>query len=100
MRINFHSGPQPAAEIESNRAQNAAAGGRLSHSSGTSEDQAQLSAAHVQVQALAAQAGQLPEIRAEKVQSLREALAKGQYRIEPEKVAGSLISHMVVERAG
>jgi negative regulator of flagellin synthesis FlgM len=100
MRINFHSGPQPAGELESNRAQNAADGRRLAHSSAAGADQAQLSAAHVQVQALAAQAAQLPEIRAEKVQSLREALAKGEYRIEPEKLAGALVSHMMVERAG
>jgi negative regulator of flagellin synthesis FlgM len=100
MRVNFHSGPQPAAELESNRAQNAAAGGRLAHSSAAGADQAQLSAAHVQVQALTAKAAQLPEIRAEKVQGLREALAKGQYRIEPEKVAGALISHISLERAG
>jgi flagellar biosynthesis anti-sigma factor FlgM len=98
MRINFHSGPQPAAEPESNRAPNAA--GRLTHSSAAGADQAQLSAAHVQVQALAFQAAQLPEMRAEKVQSLREALATREYRVEPEKVAAALISHMLVQRAG
>ena len=100
MRINFHSGPQPAAELEINRGQNAATGGRLAHSSAAGADLAQLSATHVQVQALAAQAGQLPEIRAEKVQSLREALAKGEYRVQPEKLAGALISHMLMQRDG
>ena len=100
MRINFHSGPEPAAEFVSNRAPHAQTAGRLSHSSGSAEDQAQLSTAHVQAQALTALAAQLPEIRSEKVQSLREALAKGQYRVEPEKLAGALISHMLVERAG
>jgi negative regulator of flagellin synthesis FlgM len=100
MRINFHSGPQPAAEPESNCRSSAQTAGRPARNSGTAEDQAQLSAAHVQVQALAAQATQQPEIRAEKVQSLREALAKGEYRVEPEKLAGALISHMLVQRAG
>ena len=100
MRINFHSGPHPAAELEINRGQSAATGGRLAHSSAAGADLAQLSATHVQVQALAAQAGQLPEIRAEKVQSLREALAKGEYRVQPEKLAGALISHMLMQRDG
>jgi negative regulator of flagellin synthesis FlgM len=99
MRINFHCGPQPAAQSESSRP-SAQTAGRPARNSGTAEDQAQLSAAHVQVQALAAQATQQPEIRAEKVQSLREALAKGEYRVEPEKLAGALISHMLVQRAG
>lgn len=97
MRIDFHSGPQPASPAEGSRAQNAPA--RSRQASARTEDQAQLSGAHVQAQALAARVAQLPEVRAEKVQSLREALAHGQYRLDAEKIAGALISHMRVQPA-
>ena len=100
MRIDFHSGPQPASEPESNGAQNAQSAKQSAQTSGREQDQTQLSGAHAQVPALAARAAQLPEIRAEKVQSLREALAHGRYRVEPEKVAGALLSHMLVQPAG
>ena len=65
----------------------------------TSEpDQAQLSGAHIQVQALAAQASQLPEVRAEKVSALREAVQSGNYRPNPSNIAGGLISEMLLSR--
>jgi flagellar biosynthesis anti-sigma factor FlgM len=58
------------------------------------EDQAQLSGAHLQVAALAAQAAALPEVRQERVQALRQAIQSGQYRSDAQKLAGALISHM------
>jgi len=95
MRIDLQYGPQQAPESGRSNAQtsSAAAGslGRLE----SGEDQAQLSGAHVQVEALATQASQLPEIREERVQTLREAVHSGQYQADPQKVAGALLAHMV-----
>jgi flagellar biosynthesis anti-sigma factor FlgM len=58
-------------------------------------DQAELSGAHAQVQALTAQASQLPEVREERVHALRQALQSGQYHPGPEKIAGALFAHMI-----
>jgi flagellar biosynthesis anti-sigma factor FlgM len=59
------------------------------------EDQAQLSGTHVQVQALVGQALQLPEVRQERVQALRQAVASGQYQRTPQEVAGALLANVV-----
>jgi flagellar biosynthesis anti-sigma factor FlgM len=58
-------------------------------------DQAELSGAHAQVQAMMAQASQLPEVREERVNALRQALQSGQYRPSAEKIAGALFAHMI-----
>lgn len=54
--------------------------------------------AHVSLAAnLATEAAGLPEVRAEKVAAIQAALADGSYRVEPEKVAAKLISHLLGE---
>lgn len=63
------------------------------------EDQAQLSGAHVQVQALAAQVLQLPEVRQEKVSALRQAILGGNYHPPAEQVADALIAHLAAKPA-
>jgi len=95
MRIDFHYGPQPALQTDRNVSQGNPALGGSSQKTEPEQDQAEISAAHVKVQALAAQASQLPEVREARVQSLRQAISDGQYRADPEKVAGSLLSHMI-----
>lgn len=93
MRIDLNQGPQAAPEATASSVRNAPA----SSSSGAShlaEDQAQLSATHAQVQALTAQAAQLPEVRQERVDSLRQAVESGRYRVSPQHVAGALLTHM------
>jgi len=98
MRIDLNHGPQATPESNRNSAQS------ITTSSGSSsnalgEDQAQLSGAHVQVQALAAQASQLPEVREERVQALRQAIESGQYRVNPDHVAHAVLAHMVADPA-
>ena len=61
-------------------------------------DQAQLSGAHIQVQALAAQASQLPEVREAKVSALRDAVQSGRYRPDPANTAKGLMSEMFLSR--
>jgi flagellar biosynthesis anti-sigma factor FlgM len=94
MRIDLQYGSQQVPESGRNSAQASSAAATPSTIE-AEEDQAQLSGAHVQVQALTAQASQLPEVREERVQSLRNAVESGQYEADPEKVAGALLSHMV-----
>ena len=95
MRIELNAGPQPAPESNRSSAQNTGAAGSPTASHALGEDQAQLSGAHAQVQALAAQASQLPEVREERVQALRQAVQSGQYHASPEKVAGAVFAHMI-----
>jgi len=94
MRIELNYGPQQLAESNRSSAQAANAAERSTASGAAGEDQAQLSGSHVQVQALAAQASQLPEVRQERVQALREAIQSGHYHVSPEKVAGAMLEHM------
>lgn len=95
MRIDLHYGPQQVSESGRSNAENSASPANSSGRVEAGDDQAQFSGAHVQVEALAGQASQLPEIREERVQSLREAVASGQYQPDPRKVAGALVAQMV-----
>ncbi len=100
MRIDLNYGPQAASESDRIRAQNPPAADSASAAkTGAAEDQAQLSGAHVQVEALAAQASQLPEVREQRVQALRLAVQSGQYQSDPQKIAGALVTHMMVAPA-
>jgi len=94
MRIDLNQGALPAAETNQANPQKA-----TTEATGTSlspgEDQAQLSGAHAQIQDLAAQAAQLPELRQEKVQALRQAIGSGRYEVSAENVAGAMFTHMI-----
>jgi flagellar biosynthesis anti-sigma factor FlgM len=95
MRIDLSQGAQLLPE-----------NGRLTHSSPASvgdglsagavgEDQAELSGAHVQAQALAAQVLQFPEIREEKVNALRQVVLGGSYRPESSQIAEAVFAHLL-----
>lgn len=96
MRINPYFGPQQTPETGRDRQASQANNSPARVES--QEDQAQLSGAHIQVQALAAQASQLPEVREAKVNALREALQSGQYRADPANTANGLMSEMFLRR--
>jgi flagellar biosynthesis anti-sigma factor FlgM len=101
MRIDLQSGTQAAPESERSNSRNSVANSPTSAAKAPSlgEDQAQLSGAHVEVQALTAQASQLPEVREERVQSLRQAIHTGEYQVDPLKIAGALFSSIVTSPA-
>ena len=99
MRIDLNYAPPTASETNRSSVQNAAAGGSSAAGTDLGEDQAQLSGAHVQVQALATLASQLPEVRQERVQTLRQAVASGQYQVSPDEVAAALLAHLTAQRA-
>jgi len=98
MRIDLNHGPQSTPESNRNNAQSVTTSSSSS-SNALGEDQAQLSGVHIQVQALAAQASQLPEVREARVHELRQAVESGQYHVSPDQVAGALLTHMVAEPA-
>jgi flagellar biosynthesis anti-sigma factor FlgM len=101
MRIDFNYGPQNVSEgsLTTQPSPAAESSASLSGAMGMIEDQAQLSGAHVQVAALAAQASQLPEVREERVQALREAVTAGRYNTSADEVAGALMTHMIAGSA-
>lgn len=101
MRIDFQYTPQPP-EPERNRAQKIDVGQRSMAETvpaSAAEDQAQLSGAHTQVAALAAQAQQLPEMRQKRVDALRQAIESGRYQPDAHKVAGAMVEWMPRHRA-
>jgi flagellar biosynthesis anti-sigma factor FlgM len=101
MRIDLNPSSQPLSETNRGNTPNAATAASSSSSSapGTGEDQAVLSGALVQVQALVAQASQLPEVRQERVSALRQAVQSGTYQASPEQVAGAVFAHMLAGAA-
>jgi flagellar biosynthesis anti-sigma factor FlgM len=102
MRVDLNHGAQSLPQTERSATENDPASS-TSEASGSSQapgvDQAQLSGAHTQVAALAAQAAQLPEVREERVQSLRQALLGGRYSTTATQVAGAMFDHLLAGAA-
>lgn len=92
MRIDFQYAPQPP-EPERSRAQSNEAANRspATATPAGAQDQAQFTGAHARVEALAAQAAQLPEVRQERVEALRQAVESGHYQLDAQKVAGAML---------
>ncbi|MGA7216975.1 MAG: flagellar biosynthesis anti-sigma factor FlgM [Candidatus Sulfotelmatobacter sp.] len=63
------------------------------------EDQASLSGGHAQVQGLAAQVLQFPEVRQEKIDALRQAVNSGSYQPGADKIAGAVFNHLLAAPA-
>jgi flagellar biosynthesis anti-sigma factor FlgM len=96
MRINPNQGTEALPETGSASAPSKAnAAANASSSNALGDDQAQLSGTHTQVQALAAQALRLPEVRQEKVGALRQAILSGTYRPGSDDVADALVDHLL-----
>ena len=94
MRIDSQYVPEPFTEADARTSTQNGASSAASRSQ-SAEDQAQFSGAHAQVEALAAQAAQLPEIREERVHSLREVVRSGVYVSDPQKTAGAMVAQMI-----
>jgi flagellar biosynthesis anti-sigma factor FlgM len=100
MRIDLNPGAQPLPESGRSGTQNpASAAAQPSAGSALGEDQAQLSGVHAQIQSLAEQAAQLPEVRQEKVSALREMVLGNSYQPSSEQVAEAVFAHMLVQPA-
>ena len=55
------------------------------------EDAATISVVSARVNSLVAQANSAPEVREHKVEALRQAIAGGQYSVDPTQIAESMI---------
>jgi flagellar biosynthesis anti-sigma factor FlgM len=100
MRIDLNPGTQPLPESDRTTSQNPASATNSSPgSSPVGEDQAQFSGIHAQVQALAAQVAQLPEVGQDKVNALRQMVLGNSYHPSSEQVAEALFAHMLVTPA-
>ena len=67
-------------------------GDKIRHAAGQVEDTATLSSDSVSISSLTTQAMQTPEIRQDKVDALRQAISSGNYKLDPEQIAGSILS--------
>jgi len=85
-----HELPESNPSSSANSARTAAA-----PSTGLSQDQAQVSAGQARVQVLVSSVKQQPEVRQEKVASLRRAVQGGHYQVSDEQMAAALMAHMV-----
>jgi flagellar biosynthesis anti-sigma factor FlgM len=96
MRIDSSQGAQALPESQAANSTTSAKAGAAAASGGSSplgEDQTQLSGVHVQ--ALVGQMLQMPEIRQERVQALRQAVASGKYQPGVQEVAGALLANAI-----
>lgn len=99
MRIDANTGAQGLPETERSGTQSAASVGQASATGASAnvlgEDQAELSGTHIQVQVLTAQALQLPEVRQEKVNALRQVVQDGTYQPSSDQIADAMFTHML-----
>lgn len=93
MRIDLQYGPQQAEQSDRN-SQASQVPNSAANRVEVGQDQTVFSGAHVQAQALAAQAAQLPEVRQDKVEALRQAIQSGRYQLDPQRTAGALFTQM------
>jgi flagellar biosynthesis anti-sigma factor FlgM len=81
---------------ELDRSQGATSGSKThdltSRASDSAEDVAHLSTGSDAVQTLKAQLDRVPEIRQQKVDSLKQALVEGSYQIYPQQIAAAMFA--------
>jgi len=99
VRIDLNQRAQAPEESEKAGAAGPASTQSRAASGGLGEDEAQLSGLHAQVQTLVGQAAQLPEIRQEKVNALRQVMQGGNYHPEPAQIADAMFEQMVAQPA-
>lgn len=98
MRIDANQGEQPLPESGRTTSQNPlSAEAHSAAGNAVGEDQAQVSGAQAQIQALASQAAQLPDFGQEKVSALRQIVLGGSYQPSPQQTAEALFAHMLVQ---
>ena len=76
---------------------NTSASNSASAATSSGSDAARFSFDHTRVQTLAAQVLEQPEVRAAKVQSLKQSIGKGEYAVSPGQVADALASDLGFE---
>ena len=90
MRIDLYNSAAVQLSNEANSSQVKAESAATSPSAGT-EDRTTLTSGSASVQSLVSAAMKSPEIREDKVASLQQAISSGQYKLDPQKIAASMI---------
>ena len=62
---------------------------------GSDQDQAQLSADNQTIQGLQAKLSQVPEVRQERVEALRQAVSTGRYQISDQQLSDAISSDLL-----
>jgi negative regulator of flagellin synthesis FlgM len=89
MKIDLNgSTPDPIITPRSNNNTDAASTNQV-HNGG--EDTATLSFDHANIGSLTSQAMASPDVRQDKVDALRQAISTGQYKVDPDEVAGAML---------
>jgi flagellar biosynthesis anti-sigma factor FlgM len=76
---------------------NTSASNSASAATNSASDAARFSFDHTRAQSLTAQVLEQPEVRAAKVQSLKQAIGNGEYEVSPGQVADALASDLGFE---
>jgi flagellar biosynthesis anti-sigma factor FlgM len=90
MRIDSYNSPASQISAEQTSRQVSAQGSSNANVSGT-EDRASLSSGSTSVSSLVSQALQFPEVRQDKVDSLKQSVGNGTYELNPSKIASSIL---------
>jgi flagellar biosynthesis anti-sigma factor FlgM len=100
MRIDLNQASPGLSESSRADSQGSTSVGNQSSANGVlGEDQAQLSGTHAQVQVLTAQALQLPEVRQEKVNALRQVVQEGSYQPSSDQIAEAVFNNLQIAPA-
>jgi len=100
MRVDSNQAVQSLPESGRSDSPSPASSDARSPASRPQDDQVQFSGAQGQIQALAEQVLQFPEIRQEKVNALRQAVLDGDYQVGSKQVADAVFAHMLATPAG
>jgi negative regulator of flagellin synthesis FlgM len=91
MRIDSYGSLAADALSSQPNAQSSAAQNDVTAPSAGSEDRTTLTSSSASVESLVSTAMNSPEVRQDKVDSLRQAIASGQYQLDPAAIASSML---------
>ena len=93
MRIDLTTNSMPELERSQSSGTSANAAARPTGSvSGNADDVAQLSTSSDAVASLRAQLDGVPDVRQQRVESLRQAISAGQFTISPQRIADGMLA--------
>lgn len=95
MRIDLNPASMPELERSRGSSNASAASATPVDSSSQSEDVASLSTGHEAISTLGAQLKAVPDVRQERVESLRQAIQSGTFKISPDGIADKMISERI-----
>jgi|SRR5271156_3720680 len=90
-KIQFPSDSQPEQVTSTKNAANPSGGAAKATGASSNEDTVSLSSKHGEVQTLATNLASVPEVRTDRVNSLRGQVSQGQYQPSSQKVADAIV---------